>query len=122
MFKPQPFGNVTVATPGTPVQLAINFPNFTPAVTTAVTDQVYCNKINIITSSISQTGAGNTGNVYIGQSNMVRATLVGVIAVLSPGQSFPVTNNVSMNIYPFDQYYVDADTAGDGVYGSIDTV
>lgn len=121
-FKPQPFGNVAVATPGTPVSLAVNFPNLTPAVTAALTDQIYCNKISIITSTIAHSGAGNTGNIYIGTSTMVRATLVGVIAVLAPGQSFPITNNVSMNIYEFEKYFVDADNAGDGVYGSIDTV
>lgn len=119
-FKPQPFGNVTVVTPGTLVQLALNLVGL--GVTAAVTDNVYCNKLSIITSPITHGGVGNTGYVYIGTATMVRATLAGVIAVLSPGQSFPITNNVSMNIYQFEKYYLDADTAGDGVYGSIDTV
>ena len=126
-FSPQPFGNVTVANPGTPVQLATNLPTLSPAVTSpavagVVTDHIPCNKISIITSTITQDGAGNTGKVYIGQQSMVRSTLVGVVFVLSPGQSVPVTNNVSMNIYQFDQWYVDADNAGDGVYGSFDVV
>ncbi len=121
-MNPQPFGNVQVVTPGTPVQLAINLPNLSPAVTALVTDQVPCNKISIITSTITHAGVGNTGKVYIGMSNMVRATLAGVIAVLVPGSSFPITNNVGQNTYPFEKYYVDADNAGDGVYGSFDEV
>lgn len=121
-FNPQPFGVVTVATPGTPVQLASNLPSFSPPVTGSVTDQIPCNKISFIANTNAHSGAGNTGNVYIGQKTMNKTTLAGVVVVLPKATSFPVTNNVSMNIYQFDQWYVDADNAGDGVYGSFDTV
>lgn len=121
-FLPQPFGNVLVPTPGTPVQLASNFPSFSPPVTSLVTDQVPCNKMSFMASPITHAGAGNTGSVYIGMQGMVRATLVGVLAVIPRGGSMTITHNVGLNIYPFEKLYVDADTANDGVYGFIDTV
>lgn len=121
-FKPQPIGIVTVLTPGTPVQVTFNLPSMIPKVTDAVTDQVPANKVSISTNPKAQAGAGNTGNVYIGQSNMSRTTLFGVIAVLTPGGSWSWTNNVGLNIYQLEKWYVDADNAGDGIYGSFDTV
>lgn len=123
-FNPQPFGNVVVPTPGTPVQLTSVMQNITvgSGKMCASTDPVLCNKISLIASPITQGGSGNTGNLYIGQKTMVRATLAGVVAVIAPGGGFSVTNNVSMNIYDLSQWYVDADNANDGVYGSADTV
>ena len=123
-LNPQPIGNVTVATPGTPVQLttAMQSVNVGSGKMCTATDTVPCNKISFLASTITQAGAGNTGNIYIGQQTMVRATLAGVIAVIPPGTAFSITNNVSMNIYDLSKLYVDADTANDGVYGSIDTV
>lgn len=99
-----------------------NFLTVSPQVATAVTNHVPCNKINLNTSTITHAGAGNTGKVYIGTATMVRATLAGVIAVLVPGAGVSVTNNVSLNTYAFQFWYIDADTAGDGVYGTIETV
>lgn len=126
-FNPQPFGQVLSVTPGTPVQLAKNLPGFTPVVALAngsgvVTDSIPSNKLSVIASPLTHSGAGNTGNVYIGMSNLNRTTLAGVVAVLTPGSSIPVTNNVSLNIYQFEKWYMDADNAGDGVYGSFDVV
>lgn len=125
-FKPQGLGAVTVATPGTPVRLTINLlsadPTTNKVVTTAATDQVPCNKIGLATNPLTHGGVGNTGKVYVGSASMNKTTLLGVIAVLSPGGSYSITNNVSMNIYDASTFYVDADTAGDGIYGSVDTV
>ncbi len=121
---PQPTGPVTVPTPGTPVQLT----QFMQTITVGsgkmcvATDAVLCNKIVITASPYTQAGAGNTGNVYVGQQTMVKATGAGVIAVLLPGQSFTITNNVGMNIYDLSKLYLDADTASDGVMGAIDTI
>ena len=56
-FNPQPFGNVTVASPGTPVALATNLPNLSPVVA-QLTDIIPCNKININASPITQGGNG----------------------------------------------------------------
>lgn len=121
-FIPQPFGNVLVPTPGTPVRISSNFPNLTPPVTGSVTDPVPCNKMNFIASPITHGGAGNTGSVYVGTATMVRATLVGVLVVIPKGGSLTITHNVGNNIYPFEKLYVDADTANDGLYGFIDTI
>ncbi|MDP9169823.1 MAG: hypothetical protein M3N54_04340 [Acidobacteriota bacterium] len=111
MNRPQPFGPVKVVTPGTTVSL----------VSTLIAnglclagEPVRANKIDI------QGMPGNTGNVYIGYAGMNRATLANVIAVLKAGQDWSVTNNVGINTYSLDAMLVDADTAGDGVYGSID--
>lgn len=121
---PQPIGPVTVPTPGTPVQLT----QFMQTITVGsgkmctATDAVLCNKISIIASPYTHTGAGNTGKIFIGQQSMVKATGAGVIVVLFPGQSFSITNNVGMNIYDLNNLWMDADTASDGCIGSIDTI
>lgn len=127
-LNPQPFGNVVVVTPGTPVQIAANLPGL-GVISSAqnpqtgfLSDPVPCNKVLILASPITHAGAGNTGKIYIGMATMVRATLAGVIAVIPAGQSFPLTNNVGLNIYQFQNLFMDADTAGDGCYGSFDQV
>ena len=53
---------------------------------------------------------------------MVKATLAGVIAVLTPGQSIPVTVQDTVNPMDANKFYVDADNANDGFYGSILTL
>ncbi len=124
-LNPQPLGNVLVATPGTPVQITLTLQSTAAGsgnVVNASTDEVLCNKINIISSTITHTGAGNTGKIYLGSSAMVRATLAGVIAVIAPGGSYSITTNVNLNAYDANKLYLDADTANDGAYGSIDTV
>lgn len=121
---PQPIGPVTVTTPGTPVQLTAFMQTITVGSGTmcVATDAVLCNKISITASPYTHTGVGNTGAVYIGQQGMVKATGAGVIAVIYPGQSFSITNNVGMNIYDLSKLYIDADTAADGCIGAIDTI
>ena len=125
-YNPQPLGAVTVVTPGTKVRLTINLltadPTTGKVVTTAATDSVPCNKIGLAANPLSQAGAGNTGKVYIGSQSMSRTTLLGVVAIILPGGSYSITNNVSMNIYDASQWYVDADNAGDSIYGSFDMV
>lgn len=122
---PQWLGNVVVASPGTPVQITNVLQatsNGSGNIVGSATDPVLCNQVNINASPITHTGAGNTGKIYFGTKNMVRATLVGVYAVISPGQGFQMTNNVALNIFDANQLYLDADTAGDAGYGSIVTV
>ena len=125
-FNPQPLGAVTVATPGTPVRLTIALLNNDPTTgkpaTTLATDPVVCNKIGLAANPLTHAGAGNTGKIYVGSASLNRTTLAGVIAVIAPGGGYSITNNVGMNIYDASKYYVDADNAGDGLYGSIDTV
>lgn len=118
-FQPQPLGLVTVTVPGTAVQLTSNLLNFSPKVTTALTDLVVANKVSLTASKAA--GAANTGNVYVGQNGMNKSTLVGVIAIIGVGGAWSWTHNVGLNVYEIDKWYLDADTAGDGVYGSINT-
>ena len=118
-------GNVTVATPGTPVQVTTTLQATAAGsgyVVQSPNDAVLCNLMSFITSTIAHSGAGNTSKIYIGSKNMVRATLAGVYAVLSPGSSIPFTVNVALNAFDANQFWVDADTAGDGLYGSIFSV
>jgi hypothetical protein len=125
-LNPQPFGNVTVAVPGTPVQLCANLPGLgvmsshKNPYTGLYDDPVPCNKFTIIASPITQAGAGNSGLIYIGTQNMVRATLAGVLFTVQPGQAWPVTNNVGMNTYQFQNLFMDSDNAGDGCFGNFD--
>lgn len=121
-FQPQPIGFVPVAVPGTPVQLvSLLVGSVGPSpekqvILDAATDAVDVNKI------VLSANPANTGNVYIGTKNMNKVTGVGVLAVLLPTGGVPYANNVGMNIYHFQQWYVDADVAGEGAYGTIDQV
>ncbi len=111
LYRPQPIGPVKVATPGTPVSvLSALIANGL----CVAGDRVAVNKIDLQGLPV------NTGNVYIGFAGMNKSTLFNVLAVLAPGQDWNVTNNVGKNTYAFETMYVDADTAGDGVYGSVD--
>lgn len=111
ILKPQPLGKVTVVTPGAPVAL-------TSALVTAGVmasgDPAFVNKVNVIALP------GNTGNVYVGAATMNKTTLAGVLAVITPGDDWQATNNMGVNKYPAHKYFVDADNANEGVYGSLD--
>lgn len=71
-------------------------------------------------AALFQARPGNTGNVYIGTSNMVRATLVGVAAVLAipTANSIPAFS-IALTLAPagvdLSELYVDADVADEGV-------
>lgn len=123
--NPQALGNVTVATPGTPVQVTATLQATAAGsgfIVGSSSDAVLCNLMSFITSPIAHSGAGNTGSVYIGSRFMVRSTLAGVYAVLKAGQSIPLSVNVALNVFDANQFWVDADTAGDSIYGSIFSV
>ncbi len=118
-LNPQPVNLVKVATPGVPVQ-------FTSTTTGAGgnfnrNDDLSSNKIEF------NAHGDNIGRIYIGRQNMVRGTLAagdqtGVIKILEPGQSWSLTHNVGLNKYHAADYFIDADNAGDGVYGNADVV
>lgn len=123
--NPQPLGNVTVATPGVPVQITLTLQSTSAGsgnIVNASTNKVDCQQILITASPITHSGEGNTGAVYLGTSTMVRATLAGVIAVIMPGQSFPLTQNVAQNVFDANKLYIDADTASDGIFGALFTL
>jgi hypothetical protein len=117
-FRPQPFGPVTVTTPGTLVSL---MSQLVAQGICHATDRIAVNKIDLKPLTFNRSGAGNIGNVYIGYAGMNRATGHNVLVVLTPGgPDFSITNNVGFNTYDFDTFMMDADNAGDGVYGSTD--
>lgn len=87
-------GRVTVASAGTP-------------------QQMYTGPIGQAAVIIIQARASNTGNIYVGDSTLVKGTGVGVSAELAPGQS--VT-------YPYmpqgndpTKIFIDADNTGAAV-------
>jgi hypothetical protein len=118
-LKPEPLGKITT-TPGTPVRITMNlasspagraaYGNLSPG------DDLWGNKLELKAPS------GNAGNVYIGKINMVRATLVGVIRVLEPGESWPVTEHPRGNVYHIGDFCFDSDNAADSVHGSVDVI
>lgn len=61
-----------------------------------------------------QPGAANTGNIYIGNKGMIKATLVGVMAVLAPtAVPFPIfVEGASLNM---EDIWIDGDTNGNFV-------
>ncbi|HEY3827309.1 MAG TPA: hypothetical protein VGL82_22305 [Bryobacteraceae bacterium] len=114
IFNPMPFGPVTVPIPGTPVEITARL------IASGVClsgDPVEVNKISVISLP------ANTGAVYIGIAGMNKSTMHGVLFVFSGGNvGWQITNNEAVNTYRFDQMYVDADVAGEGVYGGVDQV
>jgi len=101
--QPNSFGKISVPTPGTPVQ-----------VTTDKT--IRANRIRF------QNVIGETGHTFMGTSGMVKATFVGVIKDFWPtgagggvADAFEISSSDgSDTLYPA-QYFVDANTAAEGL-------
>ena len=97
-----PLGKITVATPGTLVQLSTN--------TSLRASKIYFQVI-----------PGLTGKGYIGKSGMVRATLANVIRVLWPNasggfsDSFFLESHQDADSLNLSEYYIDMDVAGEGL-------
>ena len=95
-------GRVNVTTPGTPVPLSTD-PN------------------QRVAKIFAQVIPGLTGKGYLGTSNMVRATLAGVIRVLWPNsgggisENFLVESTDGTDTLNLSQYFVDMDVAGEGL-------
>jgi hypothetical protein len=95
-------GRVNVSTPGTPVPLS--------------TDPK-----QRVAKIFAQVIPGLTGKGYIGTSNMVRATLAGVMRVLWPNsaggfsESFLVESTDGTDTLNLAEYFVDMDVAGEGL-------
>jgi hypothetical protein len=97
-----PLGKIAVPTPGTPVQVSTD-------------PTIFVNRL--VFSQV----AGQVGNVYIGQANMVKATYVKVIRMfMQPSTGgFLDTHEIDCDsngnlIRPYD-FWVDANTATEGV-------
>jgi hypothetical protein len=97
-----PLGRVSVATPGTLVQLSSD--------TTLRASKIFFQVI-----------PGLTGKGYIGKAGMVRATLANVIRVLWPNSaggisdSFFLESRQDSDVLNLSEYYVDMDVAGEGL-------
>ena len=95
-------GRVNVTTPGTLVPLSID-PN------------------QRVAKIFAQVIPGLTGKGYFGTSNMVRATMAGVIRVLWPNsgggfsENFLVESADGHDSLNLSQYFVDMDVAGEGL-------
>lgn len=117
-FRPQPFGPVTVTTPGTPVTL---ISQLVAEGICLATDHIAVNKLDLKPLTMNNSGAGNTGNVYIGFVGMNKTTGFNLLVTIVPGgPDYCVTNPFGSNVYALESYVIDADNAGDGVYGSSD--
>lgn len=104
--NPAALGKVAVAAAGTPVQVTTNFSS-TPGYT-----DLQSNKITL------QALSGNTGKVYVGFSNMNKATGAGVLAELNQGDFWSITDPSAANVFDVTKFYIDADNNGDAVYAS----
>jgi hypothetical protein len=98
-------GKVVSVTPGTPVPLAASY---TP-----------CNMV------LFQQTPGQTGNVYVGVAGMVKATGVGVIYAFLPASAAGLTDTKTIpasgelaDAVDLEALFIDADTAGQGLFVS----
>lgn len=104
--NPFPLGKVTV-TAGVPKQIVENFKTDTDIVNKLVAKVEVCALPD------------NTGNVYLGYSDMNTTTLAGVIRILGAGDSWNLSSGVKLNFIDVDKLYIDADNTGAGVYSSV---
>lgn len=112
-----PFGPITVTTPGTLVNLLAGAPTL---VGSASQWPARVSKVRF------EALPTNAGLVYIGVSTLVRATLVGVIARIPPPADpiLSVTyhewnDERGANRFALQNYWLDADVATDGVLLSV---
>ena len=94
-------GRVNVATPGTPVALSTD-PN------------------QRVAKIFAQSVPGLTGKGYIGKSNMVRASLAGVVRTFAPNatgiaDSIMLETADGADSLNLAEYFVDMDVAGEGL-------
>ena len=105
----QAIGPIPVPTPGTPVSVLAAAPS----------DEMKAAGTWPLHGILFQAFQGNTGRVYVGSATMVKATLVGVYAVLAipSDQTLPTFSAAltwSPNALRLEDFYVDADVADDG--------
>lgn len=99
--NPFPYGIVIIDTPGTVKKL------------TSTIESTYADANDLACQSLLITATDtNIGAIYIGTQVMVRATGVGVMFKLGPGQSIPINSQALNSIRP-ERYYIDADNATD---------
>lgn len=109
--NPTALGLLTVAVPGTLVNLTANFTDLLPTPDTpgAIVER--------LAKSISvQADPSNAGNIFVGVAGMLRATGVGVFIELAPGQFFTFSQNDAPNAFDVGDLFIDANTAADKAY------
>ena len=105
-----PTGKVVVPTPGTPVRAT--------AANTTPSKHVACHGI------MFQVLPTNAGKVYIGRANMDKTAYTGLFAILvAPSASqlpnFSAAITQAPNALGVEEFYIDADVAGEGVIVTI---
>lgn len=104
-IKPQ--GKITVTTAGTPVQIFTNDPGGNMP------------KFKVAKIRIEPLPA-NTGKIYVGSSTLDKSSMVGVLDILNkwpttgPPDRFLVDSQEDSNVLFPDEYWLDADTSGEG--------
>ena len=105
--NPVSLGIITVTKAGTPVSLV-------SSVSAAKDQGVLCRAIELeAIKDVVKTA--NTGNVFVGASDMNTSTGVGVIKTLIPGEQWSVW--ATGNALAPDRLFLDAATNGDGAQG-----
>lgn len=95
-------GKIAAATPGTPVRVTNDL-------------EIFCHRIMFAVIP------GNTGKTYIGTAGMQKSTLTSVARVFTAPNAGPQDGMIlppsgdGTNAYRLADFYVDSDTAGDGV-------
>jgi hypothetical protein len=124
-----PLGNIPVPTPGTYVNIMNNVdPTLvdSPESPTSATSDEYTVRCQQIIFEAGKAGAAppkiaaNTGNVYIVRKPIAGAGGVSdtgtVVKTIAPGQTFILGSAaLNRNVFSPYEFFVDADTAGDGV-------
>jgi hypothetical protein len=101
--NPFPLGSVT-GTPGTPVRLTANIPDF---------DTDYVNHIKI------QSHPSNTGKVYLGNATLDVSADTGILHVLMvPGDTI-VMSSFAINVYRLSDFRLDFEDSGDKAIVSV---
>ena len=98
------------------VNRAVGIVQGVKAVTTAGTAEVMVASATFTKSVIIQgkkVGGDNTGNVFVGDSNLDASVAEGV--ELTPGQSLSFDAPDERTVLDLNQFYIDSDTSADGV-------
>lgn len=122
-----PLGFISVATPGTPVELMSlvdsGDPNEPESATSATSDEYTVRAQQILFQAFKPGAHGlvpNVGNIYIvrdgvGSGTGNRDDQGAIVAVLTPGQTFTLASApLNRNVFSPYRYSIDADNAGDG--------
>jgi len=111
LFRPQPLGKLA-PTSGTPIRATANLSNAYGNTSSSL--DLWARNIYVTAS------ATNAGNVFVLYSGGNTTTLVGVVAILAPGQTWSINSSSGGNEYWVGTYLVDVATTGDYCYGGAD--